>query len=1382
MNKLLTAAAAGWMVLFALVPSALAVASDQYPGDSAIYGVQAPLQPNVLVIIDDSGSMANNILAADYDGTTTYTPRGRTCSGNYCCMNSAGTATECVANNLYVISSTIDTTSNSELYYTHGSTTTVSTLGMISSTLKCGTSTIYPNNALSTSGTYSGYTLTPGSSSVTCGSSGSTIYATGNYITYLNTPMAGLTPKYLVAQSVVKNLIASSDNIKFGLMTYGASQTGGKLLSVTPAWSKITGTHPSGTVYTTFAQKMDTQFPSGYAVTNTALNTPCIGPIGAVCTNRDALNTAIASLGASGGTPIGQVLVEAGRSFCGCDSSSANCGVSPYGNTVGIGTNSGTTVTGYCNTDSPPKASYISPIDAPCQANYIVLVTDGMSTLDDQDLISSGGPGILEGLCPWANASSSAAGNCASDGCGCCTGSATNHCKYTTGSSSGSCSSSSSQCAAYAASGSSGNSGLGIDNAATQVASFLYNGTPKISTFAIGFDLTGSDLAAAGMLTVATDNNHGHGAFYSATSQADISRAFSQIMAKIYQVNSSYVAPVVPSSPQNRTYSGNRIYMGFFEPQQNTTWFGNLKKYGIGNFTNSGTTYNNVVTDATGVPATWIDLNKDGLDDIYGTNLAALPAGNGSFKNKGAHIARSFWSPSPDADSVNAGGVGSQLEALSSATNRTLYSQTSSGGALVTFNSTNITPSMLGYTSGDTTDATNLINFTYGQDVLNEAGSGTSANRSWMMADVLHSQPLIINYSNYTPCNPCLGDTCVCATGNTAVCTGGVPVPNNCNSPTVTANEQNCAVNKTFVFVGSNDGMLHAFKDCDGSEAWGFIPYEFLPTLQNNEAMVNNLITQPHSYFVDATVAKYVYNKLGDGNINTATNGDKVILMFGTRRGGGNATAPTTGLYYAMDASGVANASPVAPTLLWSINQSSTGFSELAESWSTPNIVTMKVNGATKVVAVFGAGYDNPNEDARFGATQYFNGSAVAASATGQGNITSTAVTSSGTAPYAASPKGRGIYLVEVATLNSSGVPSFTNSGKLIWSYTYGSSTTSSSTAKTDPNMTYSIPSDITAWDVVGSGNTSRLYAADMGGNLWRFDLSDQASSANWSGQIIFKSNPCLAASTCSTGGDVGRKMFYKPSAVRMQGGAKGQYVQLYFGTGDREHPTNTAVTDRLYSVKDPVDVNYPSGTAPTLPLTESNLMDVTADTLQLASTSASTVKSLVDQLNGKTAMSGSNYAYGWYIKLNSGGEKVLAAPVVFNGDATYNTYTPIAASGSTNSCTANLGTATQYDVSYLTGEAIMNKDTSNDTVTTTNGRALYNNATAKGTYFGLGGTGVLQASDRSQVIGTGIPSGSVVVITPGGQTESLTGGGGSIITGTKNPGGALLRLYWRQK
>src|SRR5208282_5433246 len=109
MNKLLAAAVIGWAALFASVPAALAV-PDQYPGDSAIYGVQAPLQPNVLIIIDDSGSMTDSVLAGDYDPNTTYTPT----SGNYC-VDCTGNSVACSVTNVYTVSSSTDNYANAEL-------------------------------------------------------------------------------------------------------------------------------------------------------------------------------------------------------------------------------------------------------------------------------------------------------------------------------------------------------------------------------------------------------------------------------------------------------------------------------------------------------------------------------------------------------------------------------------------------------------------------------------------------------------------------------------------------------------------------------------------------------------------------------------------------------------------------------------------------------------------------------------------------------------------------------------------------------------------------------------------------------------------------------------------------------------------------------------------------------------------------------------------------------------------------------------------------------------------------------------------------------------------------------------------------------------------
>ena len=173
------------------------------------------------------------------------------------------------------------------------------------------------------------------------------------------------------------------------------------------------------------------------------------------------------------------------------------------------------------------------------------------------------------------------------------------------------------------------------------------------------------------------------------------------------------------------------------------------------------------------------------------------------------------------------------------------------------FNTTNITKDDLDLTSDS--DRDKLVNFIIGFDAYDDnSNSNTTEKREWIMGDVLHSKPLVVNYNRYT---------------------------------FDTTNEANCDVNKTMIFVGTNDGMLHAFKDCDGSEAWAFIPKDLLKYLQY-------VHSDKHAYLVDSSAFSYVYDQNKNGVIES---GDQVLLLIGMRRGGGTEAVPTKGYYYVLD-------------------------------------------------------------------------------------------------------------------------------------------------------------------------------------------------------------------------------------------------------------------------------------------------------------------------------------------------------------------------------------------------------------------------------------------------------------------------------------------------
>ena len=289
--------------------------------------------------------------------------------------------------------------------------------------------------------------------------------------------------------------------------------------------------------------------------------------------------------------------------------------------------------------------------------------------------------------------------------------------------------------------------------------------------------------------------------------------------------------------------------------------------------------------------------------------------------------------------------------------------------------------------------------------------------------------------------------------------------------------------------------------------------------------------------------------------------------------------------------------------------------------------------------------------------------------------------------------------------------------------------------------MTYAIPASLTVIDSDGNGYAGRAYVGGAGGQFWRLDIGNN-STANWTGKIIFRSNPGADSST-------GRKILYQPDIVQEIG-----YDVLYFGTGDRESPRDTSVVDRLYAVKDDGNV--------TTPLTEANLVNVTENLLQASSSSSSDIASMLSSLSSNK---------GWYIKLDQhDGEKVLAPASVFAKVAYYTTFSPTGGE-ELDACIPNRGVARVFALNYLTGEAVFNYDTSNDSgySTETNTRAMGNDGE------------ILKRSDRYNVIGTGIPSGVVVIINQEGE-GALIGVGGGLEIPEVRAGKTAIRLYWRDK
>ena len=214
------------------------------------------------------------------------------------------------------------------------------------------------------------------------------------------------------------------------------------------------------------------------------------------------------------------------------------------------------------------------------------------------------------------------------------------------------------------------------------------------------------------------------------------------------------------------------------------------------------------------------------------------------------------------------------------------------------------------------------------------------------------------------------------------------------------------------LYVGANDGMLHAFDANTGEEVWAYVPSMLIAKLKNLTAA-----PYTHNYFIDGGLTA------GDVNFGTTAAPDwRTVLVGGLGAGG-------KGLF-AVDATSpdATNETFAAAKLLWEITPASTGFAELGDTYGDPVIVRLNTG---QWAAIVGNGYNNTG-----------NGHAV-------------------------------LYIIDIKT------------GALIRSLDTGSGTVASPDGLSSP----------VAIDTNFDGKVDRVYAGDIDGNLWKFDISATTAS-----------------------------------------------------------------------------------------------------------------------------------------------------------------------------------------------------------------------------------------------------------------------------------------------
>lgn len=258
-----------------------------------------------------------------------------------------------------------------------------------------------------------------------------------------------------------------------------------------------------------------------------------------------------------------------------------------------------------------------------------------------------------------------------------------------------------------------------------------------------------------------------------------------------------------------------------------------------------------------------------------------------------------------------------------------------------------------------TTDAAKLINFVRGVDTYDQDNDKNTTKSRHKLNDIYRSKPIIVGPPtevNETDRNNDYDDVFYKLNNGYNNFVNGTK----CGTT--------CKIRREILLAGSNGGMLHAFDTSTGEELWGFIPPSLLNKLPK---IISNISNYTNSiYGVDGTaVVKDIYY---GGTWRT-------IALVGLGRGGqsyfaldiSNPTAPTHLFTIENDdfrqVVNFWNSSGIKTSYLYtfgSVSPSSKDYSKLGETWSTPRIFRINVNGTQKWVAAFGAGYNgsaNPN-------------------------------------------------------------------------------------------------------------------------------------------------------------------------------------------------------------------------------------------------------------------------------------------------------------------------------------------------------------------------------------------------------------------------------------
>jgi len=566
-----------------------------------------------------------------------------------------------------------------------------------------------------------------------------------------------------------------------------------------------------------------------------------------------------------------------------------------------------------------------------------------------------------------------------------------------------------------------------------------------------------------------------------------------------------------------------------------------------------------------------------------------------------------------------------------------------------------------------------ILNWLRGDQSNEVSNSGTLRNRSTVLGDIIHSSPLFVGAPN-----------------------GAYPDNWGTGAPeTAYSTFRNTHVNRQErVYVGANDGMLHAFDVATGVETFDYVPGSVYSRLAS--------LTSPaytHTYTVDGSPT--VVDAFFGGTWHT-------VLVGGLNSGG-------QGMYALdiTDPAATSEAAVAANKVLWEFTDANDA--DLGYTFSKPSIIRMH-NG--KWAAVFGNGYNNMVDNGNDGATgDSTTGDAV-------------------------------LYIVDIET------------GALIKKFDTGQGLAQSTTTPQYPNG-LSTPAAV---DIDNDSITDYIFAGDLQGNVWKFDVT--ASNPN-SWDVAYHQGATPAPLFTATDANGAKQPITERVDVGTHPSQPG--LMVYFGTGKylelSDNTTTGQPTQTFYAIWD-------KGTTPVVGFNRNHLLqqqilqEVTQPLPALKARAVSNTSIFWHTGSGLPTGNPATTQLGWYLDLintdpataplQNYGERSISHPTLRQGRIIFTTFLP-----PTNQCSASSDSWTmELDASNggrLGGSAL---DVNGDGSVDNNDYIQVN--------FDTNGDGVVDSKDK--IAASGVKhqgsEGAVKIATlqNGQQVKYLSGTNGNVV------------------